>query len=455
MTVIIPNRWRNQKPPPGSQIDFGHVLSQRLIGSFLFNSGSGIKVNNLVDMQDECVFYNHSGLKTGSHGTGLWVDGNDDYIAITSSRLRKRLDGLSKITIIINYELDRSAGSVGTLVGRWNYTRQFGLGFGSATNIFKAVWRYGSTGASGTSLTHSTRVITETTPSVGRHQVAYVYSNPTSKIYIDRWEIDTSSGTGGALNDLITDDLWFGRYAAVYGFKGIIYSGLIYSRELLFDEIKELYQNPYANILPPSSRRYFPANTTSSTTEVTSTISTTWNVRQAVASSLATTWNVRSAITAGQSTTWNVRTSVDGSAVTTWNVRSAIDSSLATTWNARSAITAAQATTWNVRSAITASQSATWNVRSAITSSLDTTWNVRSVVTGSIETTWDVEGPATSEVTSYLLTTWNVRACVAGTVRTRWNVQSNRGMFPPLSFKDPRNITSNFKAGLLTSNFKN
>lgn len=75
-----------QKPPLGSQVNWGHPLARGLVGCWLMNEGSGVWVQDYsgngnhgtcINMSPQS---NTSGWNPGPHGGALVFDGSNDYI---------------------------------------------------------------------------------------------------------------------------------------------------------------------------------------------------------------------------------------------------------------------------------------------------------------------------------------------------------------------------------------
>lgn len=165
------------------------------------------------------------------------------------------------------------------------------------------------------------------------------------------------------------------------------------------------------------------ATTWDALARVTPTRATSWDVLARVTPTRATTWDVLSAATATRATTWNVAsalTPVSASRATTWNVTGRITATRATTWDALARVTPTRATTWDVLARVTPARSSTWNVRSAVTpASRATTWRVLGTASGSRATTWNLGG----SVATSRATTWDVLSSVVPAERaSTWNV---------------------------------
>lgn len=178
-----------------------------------------------------------------------------------------------------------------------------------------------------------------------------------------------------------------------------------------------MYQNPESMALA------FP---------VTSTRSTTWNIKAPVASTRSATWDTRATVTATRSTSWDVRTQVASSRNTTWDTRSQVTSSRTASWAVKAAVTALRSTSWDTRAAVTSTRSTTWNVQvlgSQVTSTRSTIWDVRVAVSTARSALWDT------------------RARVTSTRATTWSVESDSTGYTPVT-----NPVASVRANLATAN---
>ena len=87
MGLILPKRFGQDKPPVGSQINWGHPLARGLVGCWLFNEGAGGKAHDLSGRGNHGALTNFafpstptSGWNPGRTGIGLKFDGVDDYV---------------------------------------------------------------------------------------------------------------------------------------------------------------------------------------------------------------------------------------------------------------------------------------------------------------------------------------------------------------------------------------
>ena len=72
-----------KKPPLGSQIDWSHPLSTGIVGYWLFNEGSGNKINDISNNRNIGTLTNFdltTAWKSSPLGKSLDFDGSNDYI---------------------------------------------------------------------------------------------------------------------------------------------------------------------------------------------------------------------------------------------------------------------------------------------------------------------------------------------------------------------------------------
>lgn len=190
-----------------------------------------------------------------------------------------------------------------------------------------------------------------------------------------------------------------------------------------------------------------------STTPVSASRSTTWDVLAAVSQTRATTWDVRTVASSTRATTWDALARVTPTRATSWDVLARVTPTRATTWDVLSAATATRATTWNVASALTpvsASRATTWNVIGRITATRATTWDALARVTPTRATTWDVLFTIPPiPIGSMRSTFWNVNRpayrLIQQTGDEVWTLQ-----LPTARYGIPRASTLLFKDGAVT-----
>ncbi|HET7713922.1 MAG TPA: hypothetical protein VFK94_06955 [Patescibacteria group bacterium] len=141
-----------------------------------------------------------------------------------------------------------------------------------------------------------------------------------------------------------------------------------------------------------------------STTPVSDTWSTSWNVRTSVTDSWQTSWDVRANISDAWQTSWNVRASISDSWQTNWHVLAGVSD----IWQ----------TSWGIRANISDTWQTSWNVRSSISDTWQTSWHIRANISDSWQAIWNLGGP----VFDSWSTSWNVRVNVSDSWQTSWNL---------------------------------
>jgi hypothetical protein len=205
-----------------------------LVGHWTFDEGSGTTVIDSSVSNNHGFLVNGASSISGKVGKGLVLDGTDDYVTTDAVKSQNSLNNLSAMSISYWIKADVVGGEV---FGRWGTGRQFYQYFSSQK--IRMSWRYGGTGAGGTSLDNTS--VTSLIPGVWTHVVA-VYNDPTASLYINGTLDSSRAGTGGTLNT-VTDALQFGHRGAgsVAYFKGGLDEIKIYNRALTPSEVVALF----------------------------------------------------------------------------------------------------------------------------------------------------------------------------------------------------------------------
>ena len=228
--LYVPGHYT--KPPPGAEIDWGHPLARGLVGCLLFNEGSGIGVNNLVDGRNASI-----GNTPGAtwRGQGVHIpDLADDYIALPTARWNPNVGTFTLAIVpssftVNNYYWD-SLGSRFLLF--LSSATQVGLYTGGSS---RGAWTHGW--------------------SAGQRQILSL-TWPANTLYVNgRFANDFSDGALGAIGAT----LYIGqRFDFTNRGADTIYEYCAdHDRALLPDEIRWLHAEPYAMIQAPVWRRYF------------------------------------------------------------------------------------------------------------------------------------------------------------------------------------------------------
>lgn len=256
---IITKRWRQEKPPIGSQLNFGHPLSQGLVGCWLMNEGGGRIVKDLINISD--------GLLTSV----IWKSNSLSFNGTTSlvnCGSRPKLDNLQisggsrgMTASAIIFAISAGEGNLGRIMGKDN-TTVFNSGFW--------VFRVGASGA----LRFAKSSSTDGLQDIGRtaninsilfsrwHHVLVTWNGSMSStsihIYVDSKEVSYSAAVEGssAISDSSLNFIIGNREDAGVTFNGQISNVMLWNRALSPSEVMALYEAPY-QMIQPIRRRFY------------------------------------------------------------------------------------------------------------------------------------------------------------------------------------------------------
>lgn len=226
--------WTPQsKPAPGAQIDYSHPLARGLVGCWLFNEGSGVRANDLAQV--------NNGVLTGGctrDGQSLLFNGSSGYVDAGAG---KSLAVTGDQTLVAR--IQNSIANWGRIINR--------MAIGSPYPGYQFIlWTdgrlaYGCEGG---------WVQSTSSWNDGRwHDVVVSQKGGVASFYGD------GRSDGVAAAGIPTDggvNLYIGRWSSGY-FTGRIQYSLIYNRALTPSEVAQLAAEPYCMIADPSPRRYF------------------------------------------------------------------------------------------------------------------------------------------------------------------------------------------------------
>lgn len=250
-TFVITKNWRNIKPPPGSQINFGHPLAQGLVGCWLMNEGGGRRIADLASL-------NSLNFSVSSDVWGLTKRGFVAFNnAVTASggfhTNTARFIPTKNVTIVINkFKTDttnRASSGFGVLNSDLGTSRRCGAHLPWSDGI--VYWDFG--GATGSNR------ISKSGLTFGDDIWAFSAGDKGMKMYQNSilWASSTTSITRGTTNAI---DFYIGNGnndAALYSTDickfGFCY---FYNRILLPSEVRDLSFAPYQFIQPRVYRFY-------------------------------------------------------------------------------------------------------------------------------------------------------------------------------------------------------
>lgn len=248
------------KPPVGVRLNPLHPLSQGLVGYWLFNEGAGSVAHDISGHGNHGTLNNMSPNTQGSgwggskFGGGLNFDGSNDYVDAGNDKSTDIIEPLSisvtvKSSDLTNYQmiLDK-AGASGS-------RRQYGLLIFTDGKL-----QFGYNDGTWRNFTTTNIVITVNTT---HHIVVVIHDTTplTASFYVDG-SLKPNTATNAA-NSLPHTDwvLTIGNsYGGVGGdrLNGIVDPVLLYERALSPAEAKQLYEDPFCNLLRVPVR-YAPA----------------------------------------------------------------------------------------------------------------------------------------------------------------------------------------------------
>ena len=241
-----------QKPPLGATLDPEHPLSRGLVFRWLLNEGVGNRAGSVGPNKI-----------SGGITSPLWRSGGLGFDGVSTRCVAQGAGGVlvgdHTVHMRLRFEADEGDTRYRCLLAN-RYDARHG------TIIF--LYRYGTTG--------TTRAITWDTPSDSdqyRWSTGYIPPNKQEVVITFRCKMGTGrslyvngqfyAGISEHLENPVSGlpDVFIGfdphpRYDGYY-YSGTMWDVAIWRRALSDDEIAWLYAEPYAGLLPPTSRRIY------------------------------------------------------------------------------------------------------------------------------------------------------------------------------------------------------
>lgn len=235
---------QNQKPPLGSQINWGHPLSKGLVGCWLFNEKSGTKVFDLANFKTgDLSTHVFSGDAISCNGTSGYVD------LKTNSRLNQ-LPKLSYVSLINPTNAGES--NLGTIITKTTSSssavpKRLRLGFQSTSESDLTLTMEGGAtdllAASAGGIFHNKNNLVVATWDGTDEFGVRLYSNGKELV------VDATASPASIVNDSAHNYYSGGAGTTGSGtFNGKIYLIYIYNKVLSPSEIQQLYIDPYCFI---------------------------------------------------------------------------------------------------------------------------------------------------------------------------------------------------------------
>jgi hypothetical protein len=257
--------WGSQKPPVGSQINWGHPLSKGLVGCWLMNEGGGLKVKNLYS--NNLANLINSPTWNVYRGLGVKFTDSTNYI---DCGVNSVLNNLKPVTYFVLFNLTAAQSSARRLLGKSILTN--GRGFSSAASSNALVWSIDYDGGATTMYRQTNALLTP--GKITQGLVTWDGTNAYAgiHIYIDGKEATYANnvGPGTTLVDDSSAHQYIGNCDSgtlTKPFVGSIYTVCIWNRVLSQSEISSLYTSPYQFIARP---RYLFYGTTGGATTTSS-----------------------------------------------------------------------------------------------------------------------------------------------------------------------------------------
>ncbi len=233
------------KPPAGIQLNRNHPLAQGLVGCWLFNEGAGLRANDLTGNNNTGILTNFepmsstSGWTGGNTGTTLKFDGIDDQINCGNN---PSLNISNEITV------EGWIKQNNAILGRIISKRQLGDFSGYVLDININIPRFLiGNGIVNVAATSAITINTNTW-----YHLVGVFNGKINIIYVNGINQGTNNVTTLATNSRSM------RIAAdsdgLNLFNGIIDKVRVWNRALNFQEVQQLYTQPYTMFLNPSEK---------------------------------------------------------------------------------------------------------------------------------------------------------------------------------------------------------
>lgn len=230
------------KPYRGAQLNISHPLARGLVGCFLLNEGSGVKIgdssgNRLSGTVTNAIW------QGGKSGNALKFDGSGDYVQVANNTLLNP----ASLTIVYSCFVSDTTSRMGIVkpYTAWSAPYyQYSTYFTSGSALQVAVAINGSFNSvmGGTLLVNTWQ------------QHALTWDGTNLRGYINDRQVCVKSDVSGTMNSYSTD-LYLGRHPnnTSYDFSGQIEYCYIYNRALSAREIAWLYRTPFAMFERPAA----------------------------------------------------------------------------------------------------------------------------------------------------------------------------------------------------------
>jgi len=240
------------KPKPGVMLNPLHPLSRGLVGQWMFNEGAGSRAYDISGKGNHGTLTNMAPNTQGSgwggskFGGGLEFDGVNDYVDCgNDASLRNHASMTVSFWMNYNFTTDFQYGIISHFNGN-NVGNENRIGIDYYDRII--VW-YQMGGSGGNIFTPLFGTVVDGV----WHHVTVVLTNGFQQIYINGVP-SGDTGTIVANLDGGTQPLYIGDTWGLDNFNGSIDSVRFYNRALSAAEAKQLYHDPFCNLLQVPTR---------------------------------------------------------------------------------------------------------------------------------------------------------------------------------------------------------
>ncbi len=249
------------KPPPGVFVDPTHPLSRGLVGWWLFNEGAGSRLSDISGLGNHGTLTDMDPATdwVGSlHGGALDFDGTDDFVSVGNDRSLNDLPALT-VSAWVNLRADGNLESVVSKAATGGTGARDLLGQSTVNRLRFAIDR-----SAGDLEVRSTVGDGYVLAEWHHYAVAWdgTFTATNVRMYRDGVELGHSLDTDGS-GDAVSDaalPLNIGSLRTnSFRLDGQIDDVRIYNRALSVDEVRQLFEDPYANLITVPIRRYLSA----------------------------------------------------------------------------------------------------------------------------------------------------------------------------------------------------
>ncbi len=230
------------KPQVGSRLNYGHPLSQGVLGCWLMNEGSGDQLFDSGGNLYTGAFEGNAAWTTGSYGHAVNITDNSTD-GVNVGKVLPTGTGTFTISTIVT--LQDSAGRYA--FSQWDSSvGLFVQNFGSNLNVYEG---------------SNSRIVVDDFWVVGETLMLTIVYDGDQYHACSNGELIASSSTGLSAPDFSanTNFIWGNRDSGSRQFIGDISYGIVYNRALPPQEVAALYVNPYQMFQYPSLISYFDA----------------------------------------------------------------------------------------------------------------------------------------------------------------------------------------------------